>query len=210
MKLPHYLLAIYIILFLILAINPINREVWLIENLTVIAILTPLILTYKKFKFSNTAYILMSVLIYLHTIGGHYTFGKVPFSFITELFDFERNHYDRIAHFSVGFYAYACAELLLRKKLINSKVVLFLFPIFFIFTIASTYEIFEWITAFFAETEAGGLFLGSQGDIWDPQKDMLANALGAIAIMPLFWMINKKTMQKSKFKNQNIMKNVKS
>lgn len=201
LKLPHYLLIIYIVLFIVCSINPYNKDVWMIENLTVLAIVIPLVLTYKQFQFSNLAYISMSVLIYLHTIGGHYSFGKVPFDFITNLFDFERNHFDRIAHFTVGFYAYAAAELLLYKKWTSSKFILFTYPIFFIFTVGSVYEIFEWITAFFAETEAGGLFLGSQGDIWDPQKDILANGLGAIAAAILFFNVNKRSINKLCLKN---------
>jgi putative membrane protein len=57
--------------------------------------------------------LLMGCLVFLHTIGGHYIFERVPFGFITELFGFSRNHFDRLAHFTVGFYAFAIAELLL-------------------------------------------------------------------------------------------------
>ena len=148
------------------------------------------------FAFSNTAYVLMSVLIYLHTIGGHFTFERVPFGFVTNLFGFTRNHYDRVAHFSVGFYAYGIAELLLKKKWVSSKLILFLFPVFSIFAVASIYEIIEWLYAVFSDPDAGSAFLGSQGDIWDAQKDMLADGLGAIIATVLFFVINKKEISK--------------
>jgi len=96
-----------------------------------------------------------------------------------------------MAHFTVGFYAYPIAEILYRKKLVKSKWVLFLFPIFAIFTVAANYEIIEWIYAALSNPAAGAAFLGSQGDIWDAQKDMLADGLGAI-FATLFFFIKKK------------------
>jgi putative membrane protein len=187
-KLPYILLLIYIALFTALAIRPYSREVWFAENLPIVIIVLVLVLTYKRFRFSDTAYLLMSVLIFLHTIGGHYTFERVPFGFITELFGFGRNHFDRIAHFTVGFYAYPIAELLSTKRWTSSDAVLLLFPIFAIMAVAAGYEIIEWLFAVMNDPSAGGAFLGSQGDIWDAQKDMLADTLGAIAAMALFWL----------------------
>ena len=138
----------------------------------------------------------MAFLIIMHTIGGHYTFARVPFEWFTNLFGFERNHYDRIAHFTVGFYAYAAAYLLLAKKLVNSKWILFLFPLFFIMATAGAYEVFEWQYAVLGDPEAGIEVLGSQGDIWDAQKDILADTLGAIFALILFWIFNKREINK--------------
>ena len=134
----------------------------------------------------------MIILLILHTIGAHYTFANVPFSFITELFNFERNHFDRMAHFSVGFYAYPMVEFLLRKKLANYKTALF-FGLFFIMAVAGAYEIIEWWFAVIEGGDVGIEFLGSQGDIWDAQKDILADTLGAIFSLTVFHIINKKT-----------------
>ena len=138
----------------------------------------------------------MSVLIYLHTIGGHFTFERVPFDFVNNLFGFERNNYDRFAHFSVGFYAYPVAELFLARKLVSSKIILVLFPIFSIFAVAGGYEIIEWLYAVSAEQNAGIAVLGSQGDIWDAQKDMLLDILGAVLVMIVFFRFNKKQISK--------------
>lgn len=186
----YTLLGLYGALFTVLAFNPIDRPTWFAENLTVWIIVGLIVFLYtRKVRFSKTAYALMFVLIYLHTIGGHYTFALVPFDYITNLFDFERNHFDRIAHFSVGFYAFALAELLYAKNLVKSKLILFTYPIFFIVTIAAGYEIIEWIYAASAAPEAGMAYLGSQGDIWDAQKDMLADTLGAIVAVTLFFFL---------------------
>ena len=187
-KVLPYLLSIYAILFLILAINPYDRPTWFAENLTVWIIIGVIVfLHFKKIRFSNLAYLFMFVLIYLHTIGGHYTFALVPFDYVTDFFGFERNHFDRIAHFSVGFYAFAVAEWLFVKKLVSNNFLLITYPIFVIATIAMSYEVIEWIYAASAAPEAGMAYLGSQGDIWDAQKDMLADTLGAVFVMTLFY-----------------------
>ena len=189
-RFPFVLLAAYLGLFAYLAVRPYDRAVWWAENLPIMLIVTGLVLTYRWFAFSNTAYALMAALVFLHTIGGHFTFERVPFDWFTDFFGFERNHYDRIAHFTVGFYAYPLAELLLRRRLVLSRTVLFLFPICFILAVAGVYEIFEWLYAISADPEAGIAVLGSQGDIWDAQKDMLADGLGAITAMIFFALIS--------------------
>lgn len=182
------LLALYAVLFTVLAINPVDRATWLVENATVWIIVGVILVLYGlKVRFSNTAYALMFVLIYLHTIGGHWTFALVPFDYITNLFDFSRNHFDRIAHFSVGFYAFAIAELLYVRKIVTNRFILFTYPVFAIATVAMSYELIEWIYAALAAPEAGAAYLGSQGDIWDAQKDMLADTLGAIVAMTFFF-----------------------
>ncbi|NOZ12670.1 MAG: DUF2238 domain-containing protein [Acidobacteria bacterium] len=179
-RLPQVLLILYLIEFTVLAIHPFSREVWIAENIPIVLIVFTLAVTYRYYRFSNTAYALMAVLIFLHTIGGYYTFERVPFQWITNFFGFTRNNFDRIAHFSVGFYAFAACELVERKKWSQSRILTALFGIFMIFTVAAVYEIIEWIFAAAADPKAGIAFLGSQGDIWDAQKDMLSDGLGAI------------------------------
>jgi putative membrane protein len=94
--------------------------------------------------------------------------------------------YDRIAHYSIGFYAYPLIEYLDRKKLVNKSWILYCFAIFAIFTLASIYEIIERRYAASAGGEQGIAFLGSQGDIRDAQKDMLADGLGAMTSAALY------------------------
>ncbi len=179
-------------LFTFLAFNPIDRKTWFVENLTVWIILIALLLVYKfKIQFSRTALALMFVLIYLHTIGGHYTFALVPFDWVTNFFGFARNNFDRIAHFSVGFYAFGVAEWLYTKRMVTSKFLLFTYPVFLIATIAMTYELVEWIYAAKSSAVDAMAYLGSQGDTWDAQKDMLSDTLGAIVAMVIFFCVKK-------------------
>ena len=191
-KFLKYLMIGYAVLFTVLAFNPIDRMTWLAENLTVWIVLAVLIGLYLGgVVFSRMAYALMFIFIYLHTIGGHWTFALVPFDWVTDFFGFSRNHFDRLAHFSVGFYAFAMAEWLWHKKSVTNRFLLFTYPIFAIATIAMSYEIIEWIYAATSDPEAGIAYLGSQGDIWDAQKDMLADTLGAITAVVLFFLIRK-------------------
>lgn len=183
------LFILYIILFIWGSIRPFDRVDWWAENIPIVAVFLTLVILYVKgIRLTATAYALMSVLLCLHTIGGHYTFERVPFSFVDNLFGFKRNMYDRFAHFSVGLYAYAFTELLVLKKSVNSKLVLFLYPIFAVAFIAMSYELLEWWFAVSYGGDSGANFLGSQGDIWDAQKDMLCDTLGGIfATLLYFW-----------------------
>ncbi len=192
-RLPVTLLGIYAILFTVLAWSPYDRATWFAENLTVWIIVGVIaLLWWRGIRFSNTAYLFASVLIFMHTIGGHYTFALVPFDWFSDLFGFERNHYDRIAHFSVGFYAFAIAEWLHVKRLVASRFLLFTYPVFVIATIAMSYELIEWWYAAGATTvEEAANYLGSQGDIWDAQKDMLADTLGAIVASTIFFILRR-------------------
>ena len=186
-KLPILLFALYLVEFAVLAIRPVSRATWVSENVTVLCIVVPLVwLHLKGVRFSNAAYLFMSVLIFLHTIGGHYTFANVPFDWFTRLIGAERNHFDRVAHFSVGFYAYAILEFIESRRLSTNRGFSLWFAISLIFAVAGVFEIVEWLYAASASPTAGAEFLGSQGDVWDAQKDMLADGLGAILVAILY------------------------
>jgi len=182
---PHILALLFSIFFILLGINPVDRSVWIVEVIPIVAVFILLVFTYKKFQFTNISYSLMLLWLVWHTIGGHYTFANVPFDFVTDLFNFQRNNFDRVGHIVVGFYAYPMAEFLTRKKYTNVIVASF-FGLFFIMSIAASYEIIEWAYAVIDGGDTGIEFLGSQGDIWDAQKDMLADTIGAVIALCLF------------------------
>jgi putative membrane protein len=186
---PYVVAAGFVIVFAWLAIAPVSRTVWIADVIPVIIVFTLLVVTFPAFRFSNTAYSLMAVWLFWHTIGSHYTFAEVPFGWVSDLIGSNRNHFDRISHFSVGFYAYAMMEWLLRKRICGAVAASF-FALFFVMSIAASYEIIEWWYAAATEGgQAGVAFLGSQGDIWDTQQDMLADTLGAIAAIVLYWFV---------------------
>ncbi len=188
-KLPYFLLFVYVVFCGVLAIEPYNRDVWWVENLPIMSIVLVLVLTYRWYRFSNIAYVLMSIFIFIHTWGGYFTFERVPFDWVTNFFGFERNHYDRMGHFAVGFYAYAIAELLLKKRMVNTRWVLYLFPLFAVLSVAGLYEVVEWLYADYFNESAGPAFLGTQGDVWDAQKDIALDGLGGVVSMVLFYIV---------------------
>ncbi len=186
-KFPHILLILYLIFTFILGINPFDRETWWAENLPLFITVFLLVTTYKKFRFSNLSYFLMWFFICYHTIGGHFTFERVPFDFVSNLFGWQRNNFDRVGHFLVGVFAYPTAELFFLKKWVKNVWVAIFVGILALGFWGSVYEIIEMAFAVWNGGDAGANFLGSQGDVWDAQKDMLLDILGAITISILFY-----------------------
>lgn len=188
---PHILLGIYIIEFIIAGIAPYSRSVWYAENIPILGlVLFMVVLYYKGIRFSSTAYILMFILPFMHTIGGHYTFEFVPFDWFNNLFGFSRNMFDRVGHFAVGFYALPIIEYLVSRQLVAKKFIAITYAIFLIAFIAVFYEWIEWWYAELFGGDSGASFLGSQGDIWDAQKDMFMDVSGAI-VTSAFYLLSK-------------------
>ncbi|HCH2127077.1 hypothetical protein CGI66_01535 [Vibrio parahaemolyticus] len=169
----------YAIVFLFSALEPSSRAVWFAEIIPAIGILIAIWAISIRYQFSNTAYLLMFIWLCLHTIGAKYTFAEVPFDWFNNLIGSERNNFDRVAHFAIGLYAYPIAEYLICNKKFNPTFSCW-FALFAIMSLAAGYEIIEWWYAKLAGGDEGIAFLGSQGDIWDAQKDMLCDTTGAI------------------------------
>lgn len=184
-RLPTFLALIVCSTMIWSGIHPAFPQVWLAEIIPVLLIFAPLVLTYRRFQFSHAAYCFMAVWLILHTIGAHYTFANVPFDWFNNLIGSERNHFDRFAHFAIGFYAFPIAEFLSRKEHCKPWLAA-LFSLTAMMAVAAGYEIIEWWYAELAGGDAGLEFLGSQGDIWDAQKDMLADTLGALTSLVAF------------------------
>ncbi len=172
---------------------PYDVQVWWTEFLTAFFLIALFVGTYKKFQFSNLSYFLIFLFCFLQIIGAHYTFERVPFDSITQFFGFERNHYDRIAHFTIGLSGFLVSEFVWRKKIVPSFKFAAFFGIVFIMAVANFWELVEWTYAEIDGGSAGLAFLGSQGDIWDAQKDMLMDTLGSIVGCGLFcWYFRKR------------------
>jgi len=154
---------------------------WFLENTLVFIFLTGLIITIKKLQFSDLSYLLIFVYLMLHIYGAKYTYAENPFGFwLQDAMGFDRNHYDRIVHFSFGFLlAYPMRELFLIGFKFP-KWVAWLLPIEITLSISGFYELIEWAVADIFFKEQGMAYLGTQGDIWDAQKDIFLAFLGAI------------------------------
>lgn len=174
-----WLSVLYLAVFLFSAVEPSSRAVWYAEILPAIMIFCGIWFISHHQRLSSLSYCLMFIWLILHTIGARYTFADVPFDWFNHLIGSERNNFDRVAHFAIGLYAYPIAELLIRRNL-STPLIAGLFGLFTMMSIAAGYEIIEWWYAVIAGGEEGIAFLGSQGDIWDAQQDMLCDTLGAL------------------------------
>ena len=100
-----------------------------------------------------------------------------------------RNHYDRIVHFSFGFLlAYPIRELTIRIS--DAKGFWsFWFPVEFVLAFSAVYELLEWLIAVMFGGDLGIAYLGTQGDVWDAQKDMFVAGLGSVIAMLVIFVI---------------------
>ncbi len=158
-----------------------NISNWVLENTLVFIFLGFLLLTYKKHQFSDLSYLLFAVYLAGHVYGSMYSYSENPFGYwLQDVLDTERNHYDRIVHFSFGFLlAYPMRELFISWYRFPSWVGWAL-PIEITLSVSGLYELVEWAVADVFFPAQGEAYLGSQGDIWDAQKDMFLATLGAI------------------------------
>lgn len=193
------LTILFSIEWIILAIAPYKREVWACENILVLLAVNVLALSYKAFSFSRVSYTCIFLFLCLHEIGAHYTYVQVPydawgeslFGFsINSLLGLERNHFDRIVHFSYGFLiAYPMREVFIR--IVNVRGFWgYFFPLDITMSSSMVFELFEWLIAVTFAGDVGIAYLGAQGDIWDAQKDMLSASLGATLSISLAALID--------------------
>lgn len=187
-KFPHLLLGLYILYFTWLGIDPYHRGYWVAANIAPVLITVFFAMGFRRFRFSNLSYFLVGFLLFFQTLGAHYFFYRVPFDFITQLFDFNRNHFDRLVHVAVGFYAYPAAEFLVRRKIVLHRKAVYVLSFALIMAVAGLYEVFEWLYVILVSPGSNADFLGAQGDVWDAQKDMMADGIGALIILGLFYL----------------------
>ncbi|MHC4720671.1 MAG: DUF2238 domain-containing protein [Planctomycetota bacterium] len=154
---------------------------WFLEALLVFIGIGILILVYRRFRLTNLVYVLIWLHAIILLIGAHYTYSRVPvFNWIRDTFELSRNHYDRLGHFVQGFVpALIAREVLLRKSPLQRGGWLLAVVISFCLAMSAVYELIEWLIVLVAEDE-GVVFLATQGDAWDAQKDMALCLAGAV------------------------------
>ena len=197
MKLIFWLLGGFFAVMLWSIIHPHDLFTWFLEATPALLALLILSLTYKRFRLSNLAY----VLIWMHSIvlliGAHYTYAEVPlFNWIRDTFHTQRNSYDGIGHFAQGFFpAIIAREILIRKTPLKRGFWLSFLTVCVVFAFSAFYELIEWWVSL-ATGSKGDAFLGSQGDIWDTQKDMLLCLIGSIVSLIFLSRTHDRSLQK--------------
>ena len=178
---PQMMLTWYAVLFLALAIAPMDVRIWWGSNILPLAFVTVLLLSYRAFPLSNTSYILITAWLTLHTIAVHYTYPKVPFGFwLDAWFDFHRNHFDRLVHFSFGFFMTLPLVEVFRRR---CNVKGWLLPYLVVMTVlgfSAFWEIVEAWIGQIAHPDIEKAMVGHQGDVWDPQRDMASALYGSL------------------------------
>jgi putative membrane protein len=179
-----------VVLLALLAISgaqPYDRMTWLLEVFPVIVALPILWWTYRRFPLTTFVY----TCIFLHALvlmmGGAFTYARVPMGYVIEnLMHLSRNPYDKIGHFMQGFVpALAAREVLVRGGYVRGRGMLAFVVVCIVLAISASYELVEWGAAI-ALGQGADEFLGTQGDPWDTQSDMLFALIGAIAALLLF------------------------
>lgn len=174
-------LTVFVVIWISTFIGTSDMNNWLLENTLTFLTLFFLLFTYKTYRFSDLSYLLITVYLCLHVYGSKYTYAENPFGYwLQEVFHTARNHYDRIVHFSFGFLlAYPMREMFLNWMK-YPKMVAWVLPVEITLSISACYELIEWAVADIFFKAQGDAYLGTQGDIWDAQKDIFLAFSGAI------------------------------
>lgn len=182
------LVAAYAVVWIGTAIAPKYPSDWLLENLLVFAFVGLLAGTYRRFQFSNLSYALCALFLALHAYGAHSTYAETPFGFwLRDRFDLSRNPYDRIVHLAFGLLlSYPMRELGLRRMHLRG-LWSWSVPFLAMLALSADYELVESWIARIVSPELGDAYLGTQGDIWDAQKDMNAAQVGSALALAAAW-----------------------
>ena len=191
---------LFAILWVALAIAPLDRRDWALENALVVALAVFIAATYKRLVLSRVSYTLIFLFLCLHEVGAHYTYAEVPYDewfrslagvTLNSLLGWERNNFDRVVHFSYGLLiAYPVREIFQRVAMVRGFWGYFL-PLDLTMSTSMMFELFEWGAAEMFGGDLGQAYLGTQGDVWDAHKDMALASLGALVAMLLTFAINR-------------------
>ena len=177
-------------------IKPYDTFTWMLEVAPAVIGVIVIVATYKKFPLTPLIYWLVLIHAVILIIGGHYTYARVPlFNWLRDVFELERNNYDKLGHFVQGFTpAMIAREILLRKSVVSKGRWLFFIVISICMAISSFYELLEWWVALATGTGSNE-FLGTQGYIWDTQSDMFYCLIGAFLSLVFFRRLHDKELE---------------
>ncbi|WP_141540183.1 DUF2238 domain-containing protein [Bacillus pseudomycoides] len=194
-----FLLLVVTAVFIWSVINPARYSTWAAEAIPAVLGLIIIIATYNKFRLTTLSYMIIAILAIIMFVGGHYTYSKVPlFNWIKDIFDLNRNHYDRFGHLIKGLFTIVIREILLRKTQLTKGPWLVTISISISLAVAALYEIIEWLA--FKIAKGGKVvkdFLGMQGDIWDAQWDMSLALVGSILALVTLSALHNRLLKKN-------------
>lgn len=166
---------------------PAGRISWCLEVGPGLLMVVVLAATYRRLPLSHFVYVCVLLHLLILIYGGYYTYALTPLgNWAKDTFQFSRNHYDRVGHLALGVFPSLLArEVLLRATPLRRGGWLFFLVCSVVLAFAAFWELLEWWTVLLTASDVGIAFLGSQGDVWDAQWDMLLALVGALLAMPL-------------------------
>jgi putative membrane protein len=195
------LAVLFAVIWVLLAIEPLDRHDWALENLLVLAATIAFLATRKNLHPSKLSSTLVFAFLCVHEIGAHYTYSKVPYdewmhaltgTTFNALFGLTRNHFDRLAHFLYGaLLSYPMREGYIRAQMLKGRLT-YTVPVAITLAFSALFEIFEWWAAAIAGGDLGVAYLGTQGDMWDAQKDMALAGIGSVLAMAITFLAHRR------------------
>jgi putative membrane protein len=175
-----------------------GRTSWFLEVGPGLLMVAVLIAVYSWLPLTHFVYVCVFLHVQILIYGGYYTYALTPLgNWAKEAFHLSRNHYDRVGHLALGvFPGLLTREVLLRRTPLERGRWLFFLVCCVVLAFAAFWELLEWWTALLAAPDVGSAFLGSQGDVWDAQWDMLMALLGVLVALPLLSGIQDRGMAK--------------
>ena len=186
---PAALLGAYALVWGALAIAPKHRADWWLENVLVFVAIPLLAWASSRLRLRDRSYVALFVFFVFHAIGSHYTYSEVPIDAWCEAWfgvspgaalGAERNHYDRLVHFLYGLLAIPAALDIVDARAPTTRLWRWLLAVGFVTSHSLLYELIEWGAAVVFGGDLRMAFLGTQGDVWDAQKDMALALLGSV------------------------------
>lgn len=196
-RLPPALLAtLLLVCAATLIAPPAGRTSWALEVGPGLALVAYMALTYRRFPLSDVVYVGTFVHVLVLIYGGMYTYAATPLgNWAKEALHLSRNHYDRVGHLALGFFpALFAREVLLRKTPLGEGGWLGFLAWCVVFAAGAFWELIEWWTTLVVAGDVGQAFLGSQGDVWDAQWDMLLVGIGAALALVLMRKLHARSM----------------
>jgi putative membrane protein len=193
-------LGIFVLFWLVLAINPVDPGIWAMENIIVATVFPVVLWLDSKYHFTNGTFLVLTVFVILHLFGAHFTYEKINcYVWVSECVDSDRNYYDQFVHFLFGLMVFmSFYEVFYHQGF--SRNLSYLFAFLFISAISAWYEILEWLAMIVFCREPDCLQFITQRDAWDTQKDMAYATVGAVIALLLHRFLTRDGRQNTVYK----------
>ena len=186
---------IFILFWIVLAINPVDRGIWVLENFLVVTIFPVVLWLDKRYEFNNWAYLSLTIFVILHLFGAHMTYNNMTyFGWFSDWFGWERNYYDQVIHFLFGLMLFVPFFEIFYHQGVSRKLS-YLIAFLFISGVGAWYEILEWLSMVLFSNQPDEICAKAltQGDVWDAQKDIAYAVIGSVAALLLHKLWGDKT-----------------